>query len=93
MAKGKKYDYRVVQDDSGWAVEITRQITSRKTVVSKRQDGFASESDAQAWAEKELKVFVQQQSERNKRRDLQREVKPQSEAQPAPASDTASESE
>ena len=89
MAKGKKFDYRVVQDDTSWTAEIIRQITSRETVVSKSQGGFASESEAQAWGESELKSFVQNLSERNKRRDKQRESK----QRPEPNAESASEAE
>ena len=68
MAQVKKYDYRVVQDKTGWAAEITRRVTSNKTVVSKQQGGFFSESEAQAWGQGELKVFLQYLTERNRRR-------------------------
>jgi hypothetical protein len=72
MAKGKKYDYRVVQDKKTWAAEIVRQATTKKTVVSKSQDGFATEADAKEWGEKELKVFMENLGERNKRRSEKR---------------------
>ncbi|WP_432473627.1 DUF3622 domain-containing protein [Amphritea sp. HPY] len=81
MAKGKKYDYRVVQNGTSWTTEIVRQITSKKTLVSKSQDGFTSEDDAKAWGETELKSFTQSQSERNQRRNEQRELKQQAEAE------------
>lgn len=58
MTKGKKYDYRVAQDAMGWTAEIIRKITSKKTGVSKSQDGFTTEADAQEWAQKELKDFL-----------------------------------
>lgn len=67
MAKGKKYDFRVVPDDAGWTAEIIRRVTSKKTIVSKSQNGFAVESDAQEWGQRELQTFLQNQSERNKR--------------------------
>ena len=73
MAKGKKYDYRVVQDKNSWTAEIVRQITSKKTVVSKSQGGFATESDAQEWVTKELDSFLRNLRERNKRRAKKRE--------------------
>ena len=57
MAKGRKYDYRVLQDASGWRAEITRRMTSRKTVVSKSQGGFTTESEAQEWRRAELENF------------------------------------
>lgn len=73
MTKGKKYDYRVAQDNTGWRAEIIRRVTSKQTVVSKSQGGFATESDAQEWGQKELKAFLQNLVERNKRRSRQRE--------------------
>lgn len=67
MTTGKKYDFRVVQGSDGWSAEIVRRITTKKTVVSRSQGGFASEAEAQAWGQEELKVFLQRQSERNRR--------------------------
>ncbi len=66
MAKGKKYDYRVAEDQTGWAAEIIRQVTSKETVVSESQNGFATEAEAQAWAQKELQQFIGKLSERSK---------------------------
>ncbi len=71
MTKGKKYEYRLVQDNNSWTVEIVRRITSKKTVVSKSQGGFTSESDAHEWGKKELTPFLQNLTERNKRRSQQ----------------------
>lgn len=68
MAKGKKYDFNLVLVDGSWTAEIVRKITSKKTVVSKSQAGFASEAEAQIWAETELKGFLQNQIDRNARR-------------------------
>lgn len=67
MTKGKKYDYRVMQDAAGWSAEIIRKITSKKTGVSKSQGGFATEAEAQEWAQSELKVFLQKLTQQNKR--------------------------
>ncbi|MBT3198238.1 MAG: DUF3622 domain-containing protein [Gammaproteobacteria bacterium] len=75
MATGKKYDYRVLQDASGWTVEITRRMTSRKTVVSKSQGGFETESEAQKWGQAELENFTAGLKERNQRRSEQRNRK------------------
>lgn len=75
MSKGKKYDYRVSKNRTNWKVEIVRQATSRKSVVSKRQTGFETEAAAKEWAEKELKSFVENQLERNKRKAKQRELR------------------
>lgn len=74
MTKGKKYEYRLVQDNTSWTAEIVRRITSKKTVVSKSKSGFTSESDAQEWGQKELKLFLQNLTERNKRREKQRDA-------------------
>ena len=49
-------------------LRIIRQITSRRTIVSKRQLGFETEAQATEWAEKELVEFQKIQTERNKRR-------------------------
>ncbi|MFT5807891.1 MAG: L-cysteine desulfidase [Moritella dasanensis] len=68
MAKGKKYDFNLVLVDGSWTAEIVRKITSKKTVVSKSQADFASEAEAQVWAETELKGFLQNQIDRNARR-------------------------
>jgi len=75
MTKRKKYDYRVVTDDTGWRAEVIRQVTSKQTMVSKSQDGFASETDAQAWAQQALQSFAENLSERNKRRSEKRQLK------------------
>lgn len=75
MTKGKKYDYRVVQNDSGWSAEITRRMTSKKTVVSKRQSGFATEAAAREWGKSELETFVNNLNQRNKRHSEQRKQK------------------
>ncbi len=72
MAKTKKYDYRVVQDDTGWTTEITRKISSKKTGVSKSQSGFATEADAEEWGKKELKLFLKTLDEQNKRHSEKR---------------------
>lgn len=79
MAKGKKYDFQVIAEGETWSAEILRQASARKVVVSKRQDGFASEDDAKAWAEAELKQFMEQQIERNKRKAEKREQRAESE--------------
>ncbi len=72
MAKSKKYDFRVVPQQSGWSTEIIRRVTARKITVSKSQDGFTSESEAQAWGEATLKSFLEGLTERNRRRALKR---------------------
>ncbi len=77
MAKAKKYDYRVVQATAGWRAEIIRRVTSKKTMVSKSQDGFCSESEAKEWGEQALKSFLKSLDERNKRRSSQRDKRRQ----------------
>ena len=51
MTATKKYDYRITQDDEQWVAEITRRATAKKTLVSKRQAGFATEAEAEQWGE------------------------------------------
>ncbi|WP_041522012.1 DUF3622 domain-containing protein [Gilvimarinus agarilyticus] len=58
MATGKKFDYRVTEVDGAWRAELTRRATARKTLVSKSQDGFATQADATTWAEAELKTLL-----------------------------------
>lgn len=72
MAKGKKYDSRITQQGSSWTAEIIRRVTSKKTTVSKRQSGFATESEAEQWAQKELESFLQSLKQRNLRHANQR---------------------
>ena len=70
-----KFDYRIVEKRNAWAAEITRQVTSRRTVVSKRQLGFESEAEAVEWAQKELVEFAKTQAVRNDRKSEQRTEK------------------
>lgn len=58
MKKSKKYDYRVVPAGTAWAVEIIRRVTSKSSVVSKIQDGFATEAEAQEWGQQEAETFL-----------------------------------
>ncbi len=67
MPKSRKYDVQVTENDSGWKAEIVRRASAKKSVVSKTQDGFATETEARAWAEKELVTFLEL-NERNKRK-------------------------
>jgi len=70
MAKSKKYVCRVVQDNDSWTAEVVRRVTSKKSVVTKSQQGFATDDEAQAWGLNEVKVLVKTANlnERNKRR-------------------------
>ena len=45
MSNNKKFAIRVTEKRNGWCAEITRQVTSRKTSVSKREAGFETGSD------------------------------------------------
>lgn len=72
MAKGK-YGYRVLQNGEQWAAEIIRKASNRKTVVSKKQAGFASESEAEAWAKQELAEFLKTLAESHKTKAKKRE--------------------
>ncbi|MDH5471359.1 MAG: DUF3622 domain-containing protein [Gammaproteobacteria bacterium] len=70
MARSKKYVYQLVQENDAWAVEIIRRVTSKKTVLTKRQDGFVTEDEAEAWGKNEVKMLIKTHNlnERNKRR-------------------------
>ena len=68
MAISKKYDYRTSQQKDTWSAEITRRASKKNVVVSKKQDGFKTEAEANEWAEKELLAFTAKQSAQNKRR-------------------------
>jgi len=52
MSNNKKYQIKLEQKDSEWVAQITRQVTSRKIVVTKQQDSFTTETEAQEWAAK-----------------------------------------
>ncbi|CAM4316303.1 DUF3622 domain-containing protein [Vibrio agarivorans] len=80
MSTSKKFAVRVVEKREGWCAEITRQVTSRKTTVSKREMGFKTEAEAQAWGEKELAGFIKNQTERNQRKSAQRKARAESES-------------
>lgn len=72
MAAISKYAIKIVQEESIWTADITRRVSRKEVVVSATQSGFANEAEAQAWAEKELESFVENQSARNKRRNEKR---------------------
>ncbi|MEF1289168.1 DUF3622 domain-containing protein [Vibrio sp. M260118] len=75
MSNNKKFAIRVTEKRNGWCAEITRQVTSRKTSVSKRETGFETEAAAQEWAEKELAGFIENQAARNERKGEARKVR------------------
>lgn len=68
MSKGKKFEYRLTQNDSGWSADIIRRASSKKFVITKHQDNFSSESDAETWAKSELKVILGNVQAREKQR-------------------------
>ena len=72
MAASSKYAIKIVQEESVWTADITRRVSRKEVVVSKSQSGFADEKEAQAWADAELKVFVENQGKRNKLRNEKR---------------------
>ena len=75
MAQQNKFDYRIKQDGDTWNAEITRRDTARKTSVSKRQKGFATEELAEEWAKEQLKDFLGHLQESNKRKADKRTVR------------------
>lgn len=72
MAKGK-YGYRILQSGEQWTAEITRKASNRKTVVSKKQKGFTSETEAEEWAKQELAEFLKTLAESHKTKAKKRE--------------------
>ncbi|GAA4881420.1 DUF3622 domain-containing protein [Ferrimonas pelagia] len=68
MAQTKKYDFRVTEKGGKWSAAIVRKVTARRTAVSKKQGGFATEAEAISWGETELKAFLESLTERNKRK-------------------------
>jgi len=72
MATSKKYDFTVEQNDTEWVAKITRKITSKKTLVTKQQDGFKSAEEAQAWAETALIELTETLKKSNQRHGSQR---------------------
>ena len=75
MAKSKKYDSRISQDGATWQAQIVRQVTLKKTVVSKKQAGFQTEAEAEKWAREKLIMFSKNLIERNKRHAGKRQKK------------------
>lgn len=72
MSKNGKYQAEITQADDGWQAQIKRQVTSRKTTVSKQQDGFASEAEARSWADEQLTEFTGKQQAANLRQNKNR---------------------
>ena len=72
MSKSKKYAVSVEQHEDTWKAQILRQVTSRKTAVSKQRDGFASREEAEQWGTEQLAEFTKVQSGSNVRHGEQR---------------------
>ena len=72
MSIDKKYSYQIEQEENGWSAKIVRRASAKKTVVSKRQSGFSTESEAQKWGKDELKSFLENLAQRNERDALKR---------------------
>ena len=67
MSKNRKYDSKIEPSGTTWKAQIIRHITSKKTVVSKQQDGFSDQASAQQWAEQQLLEFTATLSTSNER--------------------------
>lgn len=70
MAKSKKYTYRLIEDGESWTAQVVRRVTSKKSVVTKSQNGFATDDEAESWGQAEVKALIKSTNltERNKRR-------------------------
>ncbi|MGH1373972.1 MAG: DUF3622 domain-containing protein [Cellvibrionaceae bacterium] len=65
----KKYQITLAEEDGSWSAAIVRKVSSRKSTITKSQDGFGNEAEASTWAEAELKALLKVLNERNQRRD------------------------
>ena len=75
MSQSKKYEFKVVQDGETWKAAIIRQVTSKKTQVSKSKKGFESEAAATEWATTELNVFLDKLKAKNAAKAAARKAK------------------
>ncbi len=66
----KKYEIYTTEENNSWTGGVVRRVTARKTAITKSQQGFASEVEATAWAETELKALLKVLAERNERKKL-----------------------
>lgn len=60
MKQSKKYDFHVMQVGESWSVEIIRRVSTKKTVVSKRENGFSSEQDAEVWGKTQAEALLKE---------------------------------
>lgn len=72
MAQQKKFDFRIKENGEQWDAEITRRVSARRTSVSKRKKGFASEALATEWAKEQLVGFLENLQAGNKRKSEKR---------------------
>ena len=72
MATNKKYDFIIEESKSLWSAKITRKVTSKKTTVTKQQDGFKTSEEATKWAEETLIELSNTLKKSNERHVAQR---------------------
>ena len=75
MTQHNKFDYCIKENDSKWDAEITRRVTSRKTTVSKRKKGFATQELAEQWSKEQLADFLENLQTGNKRKAEKRTLR------------------
>ncbi|WP_022942843.1 DUF3622 domain-containing protein [Psychromonas hadalis] len=68
MAQQKKFDFSIKQDGEQWNAEIIRRVSARRTSISKRKKGFATEALAIEWAKEQLAGFLENLQAGNKRK-------------------------
>ena len=75
MTQHNKFDYCIKENDAKWDAEITRRVTSRKTMVSKRKKGFATRELAEQWSKEQLAEFLENLQAGNKRKAEKRTLR------------------
>ncbi len=78
MKQSKKYSFNIEQEDKVWTTFISRRVTSRTTVVSKKQSGFETEAEARTWGESQVEAFLKktnlgEQEKRKAKKKLEEE--------------------
>ncbi len=88
----KKYQSEVVADGTTWVARINRQVSSRKSIISKQKEGFSSQVEAENWAQSTLNEFISTQKIANSRqsdhRKQQTEIKRQRSSRRAKKTET-----
>jgi len=74
MTNSKTYSYQLEQIDTLWTAKIIRKASRKTFIISKEQDGFASEIEAKEWAEQQLVEFSSALNSSNKRQAEQRKT-------------------